>query len=57
MESGNLRSSNSDLTIFKSLGMGISDLSLAIELYEKAVNIGKGRDLAFLREVGSQVAH
>jgi alanine dehydrogenase len=57
MESGNLRSPNSDLTIFKSLGMGISDLSLAIELYEKAVKIGKGRDLAFLREVGSQVAH
>jgi len=57
MESGNLRSPNSDLTIFKSLGMGISDLSLAIELYEKAVKIGKGRDLASLREVGSQVAH
>jgi ornithine cyclodeaminase len=45
MESGNLRTPNSDVTIFKSLGMGISDLSLAIEIYEKAVKIGTGRDL------------
>ena len=32
-----------DLTLFKSLGMGISDLSLGIELYRKAVDSGTGR--------------
>ena len=57
MESGNLRTPNSDVTIFKSLGMGISDISLAIEIYEKAVTIGRGRDLASLIERGSQAAH
>ena len=56
MESGNLRSPNSDITIFKSLGMGISDLSLAIEIYEKAVKVGRGRDLGSLMNLGSQVA-
>ncbi len=34
-----------DLTLFKSLGMGISDLSLGIELYCKAVELGLGRKL------------
>jgi alanine dehydrogenase len=57
MESGNLRSLNSEVTIFKSLGMGISDLSLAIEIYEKAVKVGRGRDLASLVELDSQAAH
>ncbi len=37
------RAPSDDLTIFKSLGMGISDLSLGIELYGKAVNSGLGR--------------
>lgn len=37
------RSSSDDLTLFKSLGMGVSDLSLGIELYRKAVNLGLGR--------------
>ncbi len=39
------RSATSDLTLFKSLGMGISDLSLGMELYRKAVEQGVGRPL------------
>ncbi|MCZ6484780.1 MAG: ornithine cyclodeaminase family protein, partial [Acidobacteria bacterium] len=37
------RSARSDLTLFKSLGMGISDLSLGMELYRKALEQGVGR--------------
>lgn len=37
------RDSSDDLTVFKSLGMGISDLALGIKLYQKAVEIGVGR--------------
>lgn len=36
------RASSGDLTLFKSLGMGISDLSLGIELYQKALRSGIG---------------
>jgi alanine dehydrogenase len=39
------RAVSDDLTLFKSLGMGISDLSLGIELYRKAVASGLGREL------------
>ena len=39
------RSAASDLTLFKSLGMGISDLSLGMELYRKALEQGVGRPL------------
>jgi ornithine cyclodeaminase len=38
------RASTDDLTLFKSLGMGISDLSLGIELYRKAVDSGLGHE-------------
>ena len=41
-----MRSSSDDLTLFKSLGMGISDLSLGIELYRRAVASGAGREFA-----------
>lgn len=41
-----VRSSSDDLTLFKSLGMGISDLSLAIDVYRAAVAAGRGRELA-----------
>ncbi len=40
---GEERSPASDLTLFKSLGMGISDLSLGMELYRKALEQGVGR--------------
>jgi ornithine cyclodeaminase len=32
-----------DLTLFKSLGMGVSDLALGIEIYRRAVEAGAGR--------------
>jgi alanine dehydrogenase len=37
------RSPAEDLTVFKALGMGISDLALGIELYRKAVSSNLGR--------------
>ena len=40
------RDASSDLTLFKSLGMGISDVSLGIELYRKALEGGVGMELA-----------
>jgi ornithine cyclodeaminase len=36
------RSAKDDLTIFKSLGVGISDLSLGIALYQRAMALGLG---------------
>lgn len=36
------RSPADDLTVFKSLGMGISDLALGIEIYRRAVESGLG---------------
>jgi alanine dehydrogenase len=52
VESGEKRSRNADLTIFKSLGMGISDLSLAVEIYQKAVTRRMGRPLASFGHAG-----
>ena len=40
-----------DITLFKSLGMGISDLALGIELYRRAVAQGLGRKLDAPRKV------
>ncbi len=40
---GQRRAAGDDLTLFKSLGMGISDLALGIELYRRAVGQGLGR--------------
>lgn len=45
------RAANDDVTIFKSLGMGISDLSLGIQLYKKAVERGLGKKLETPRKV------
>ncbi|MGI8743935.1 MAG: ornithine cyclodeaminase family protein [Bryobacteraceae bacterium] len=39
------RSPSDDLTLFKALGIGISDLSLGIQLYRKALASGIGREL------------
>ena len=57
------RGESNDLTLFKSLGMGISDLSLGIELYRKARAQGLGREFThpekaaprLRREVGQTV--
>jgi len=43
---GEPRHPSDDLTLFKSLGMGISDVSLGIELYRKARAQGLGREFA-----------
>src|SRR5438132_10259378 len=43
---GETRRAGDDLTLFKSLGMGISDLALGIELYRKARAEGLGREFA-----------
>jgi len=40
------RAADEDLTLFKSLGMGISDLALGIELYHRALRLGVGRSFA-----------
>ncbi len=39
---GEPRPANTDLTLFKAMGMGISDLSLGIELYNRAIARGVG---------------
>ncbi len=44
--SGETRSAGDDLTLFKSLEMGISDLALGIELYRKARAEGLGHEFA-----------
>jgi ornithine cyclodeaminase len=41
---GETRGRSDDVTLFKSLGMGISDLALGIELYRKARAAGRGRE-------------
>lgn len=45
------RSLTDDLTIFKSLGMGISDLALGIELYSLALANHLGREMEHPRKV------
>ena len=42
---GARRTAADDLTLFKSLGMGVSDLSLAIEVYKTACRTGAGRPI------------
>ena len=40
------RTASDDLTLFKGLGVGISDLSLGVDIYEKALANGLGRPLS-----------
>ncbi len=49
------RAASDDLTLFKSLGMGISDLALAIEIYRKAVETGAGRKLPHPQKVSPRL--
>jgi ornithine cyclodeaminase len=39
------RAAGDDITLFKSLGMGISDLALGMQLYGRARELGLGREL------------
>ena len=52
---GESRGASDDLTLFKSLGMGISDLSLGIELYRKARAEGFGREFAHPEKVAPRL--
>ena len=52
---GKGRRDDDDLTFFKSLGMGISDLSLGIEIYRKALGAGLGRPLTHPKKVAPRL--
>lgn len=49
------RAKSADLTLFKSLGMGISDLSLGIEIYRCSVRDGIGRPFEHPRKVAPRL--
>ena len=53
--SGRTRNAGDDLTVFKSLGMGISDLALGIELYRKACERGLGRSFPHPKKVAPRL--
>ncbi len=53
--SGRSRTEADDLTVFKSLGMGISDLSLGIELYRRACEQGVGREFPHPKKVAPRL--
>jgi len=42
---GEARGNEVDLSLFKAMGMGISDMSLGIEILNKAIKAGKGRPI------------
>lgn len=42
---GKPRAAGADVTVFKAMGMGLSDLSLAVEIYRRAIARGKGQQL------------
>jgi ornithine cyclodeaminase len=44
--SGVGRQAGDDLTLFKAMGMGISDLALGAEIYARALKAGRGRPFA-----------
>lgn len=41
---GEKRRAGADLTLFKAMGMGVSDLALGTEIYERALQQGAGRE-------------
>jgi alanine dehydrogenase len=49
------RAPNDDVTLFKSLGIGISDLSLGIELFKKAVEMGLGHSFPHPQKVAPRL--
>ena len=53
--SGRTRATGDDLTLFKSLGMGISDLALGIELYQRASARGLGRSLPHPQKIAPRL--
>lgn len=53
---GRRRSESDDISIFKAMGMGISDLALGAELVRKARELGLGRSLAQPKKVKPRLA-
>jgi alanine dehydrogenase len=49
------RTADDDVTLFKALGMGVSDLSLAIEIYRGACRTGAGRRIEAPRAAAPRV--
>jgi ornithine cyclodeaminase len=49
------RAAGDDITLFKSLGMGISDLALGMQLYRKARELGVGRELSHPQRVSPRL--
>jgi alanine dehydrogenase len=49
------RGPTDDLTLFKALGVGISDLSLGIELYKRAISSGHGYAFASPQRIAPQL--
>lgn len=49
------RASSDDITLFKSLGMGISDLALGMELYRRAIEQGLGREFPHPEKVAPRL--
>jgi ornithine cyclodeaminase len=49
------RAETDDLTLFKALGVGISDLSLGVELYRKAMETGLGERLSAPKRVSPRL--
>jgi len=45
LAAGRVRDVGDDITLFKSLGMGIADLALGIEIYRKSITHGLGKRL------------
>ena len=52
---GTRRASSDDITLFKSLGMGISDLALGMELYRRAIEQGLGREFPHPEKVAPKL--
>ncbi len=49
------RTASDDLTLFKALGVGVSDLSLGIALYERALALGLGNRIPQPRKVSPRL--
>lgn len=52
---GQGRAAGCDLSLFKAMGMGISDLALGIRIFERAVATGRGRVLEAPRKVAPRL--
>jgi ornithine cyclodeaminase len=46
---------NCDLTLFKAMGMGVSDLAVGIEIYERAMRQGVGRSFSHPQRVSPKL--